>query len=106
MPAFEVQPPTIPAEYVREIVAPEPVASRETAPVALKLDWSSGLTQIETDAGKLQEALAKTREEQPAPRAKRVRPPLPPVSDEPLVQVETHKAGDAAAAHAPAATAD
>jgi ribonuclease E len=109
MPVIEAQPPANAGEYVREIVAPEPVASREMAPVppvSLQLDWSSGLTQIETDPGKLQAASAKTQEEQPAPRAKRVRPPLPPVSNEPLVQVETHNAENAAAAHAPATMAD
>jgi ribonuclease E len=109
IPAVEMQSPAIAGEYVREIVPPEPVASGETtpaSPVSLQLDWSSGLTQIETDAGKLQAALTKTREEQPAPRAKRVRPPQPPVSDEPLIQVETHQAENAAVARAPAAMAD
>jgi ribonuclease E len=108
MSAVETQPAAITGEYVREIVAPEPEASRQAAPVppvSLQLDWSSGLTQIETDAQKLQAALAKTREEQPVPRAKRERPPLPPVNNEPLVQVETHKAGDAAVAQEPATTA-
>ena len=87
--------PAADAEYVREIVAPEPAASgepiRETAPVALQLDWSSGLTQIETDPEKHKAAAAKTAEEPPAPRVKRVRPALPPVSNEPLVQVETRE---------------
>ncbi len=86
-------------EYVREIVAPEPAAPgepiREAAPATLQLDWSSGLTQIETDPEKHKAALVKTGEEQSAPRAKRVRPALPPVSDEPLVQVETREAATA-----------
>jgi ribonuclease E len=100
IPAIETPPPTVAGEYVREIIVPEPVTSKETAPAALQLDWSSGLTQIETDPGKLQAALVKAREEQPVPRAKRVRPPLPPVSEEPLVQVETQQAGRAADADA------
>ncbi len=98
VPAFETQPVTTAGEYVREIIAPEPTppreAVRETVPqVTLQLDWAaSGLSQVETDAAKREAALARAREEQPAPRAKRVRPTLPPVSDEPLAQVETRKA--------------
>ena len=95
-PVLEEQPVTTAGEYAREIVASEPVAPqervRQTAPATLRLDWSSGLTQIETDPEKHKAALARMREERPAVRAKRVRPPLPPVSDEPLVQVETRKA--------------
>ncbi|MDP1717818.1 MAG: hypothetical protein Q8L40_07045, partial [Burkholderiales bacterium] len=53
------------------------------------LDWSSGLTQIETDPNKLNDAALRSQQEQPAPRVKRVRAPLPPVSNEPLVQIET-----------------
>ena len=69
----------------------------------LKLDWPSDLIQIETDPVKKEEARAKAPADEPAPRVKRVRPPLPPVSDEPLVQIETRKAGSfesAAAIHA------
>ncbi len=98
VPAFETHPVTTADEYVREIIAPEPAAPREavreTVPqVTLQLDWSSsGLSQVETAPEKHKAALEKSREEQPAPGAKRVRSPLPPVSDEPLAQVETRKA--------------
>lgn len=87
-------------EYVREIVIPEPVTAdavppaepiQEVAAVSLQLDWSSGLIQIETDPDKYKEAFARSSEIAPQPPAKRVRPILAPISDEPLVQVETRK---------------
>ena len=56
----------------------------------LELDWQTDLTQIETDREKLQAAQARAHEEPPpAPPQKRERKPLPPLSDEPLIQVET-----------------
>lgn len=48
------------------------------------------LQLIETDPEKLRFATSKA-EPSPPPRPPRVRPPLPPVSDEPLVQVETRR---------------
>ena len=97
-----VEPPSTPApraavvqdETVREEgagarFAPSPVSER-AAP--LKLEWPSDLVQVDTDPEKLRIMSARAREETPAPRPKRERPPLPPVSDEPLVQVETRKA--------------
>ena len=113
VPALETQPVTTAGEYVREIIAPEPAAApqeavRETVPqVSLQLDWSAaGLNQVETNPEKQKAALAKAREEQSAPRVKRVRPPLPQVVEEPLVQVETHTAESAAnAGQSPSATA-
>lgn len=87
-------------EYVREIVTPEPVSTntttpsqqpQEMAPVPLQLDWSSDLIQIETDPEKHKETFARLSEAAPQPRVKRVRPNLAPISDEPLVQVETHR---------------
>jgi ribonuclease E len=54
----------------------------------LKLDWSADLVQIETDPQKVRPPEV---EEEPAPRPRRVRRPPPPVSDEPLVQIETRR---------------
>ena len=58
------------------------------APAPLQLDWSSGLTQIETAKEKVQavEAAAPVVE---VPRVRRARPVAPAVVDEPLMQVET-----------------
>jgi ribonuclease E len=50
----------------------------------------SDLIQIETDAEKLRVASGRLAAPQP-PRPPRVRPPLPPISNEPLVQIETQK---------------
>jgi ribonuclease E len=55
-------------------------------PIALPAD----LMLVETDAGKLRAAASKVEPPAP-PRPPRVRPPLPPVSNEPLAQVETRK---------------
>jgi hypothetical protein len=54
----------------------------------MKLDWPSDLVQIETDPGKAQSAVTAV-EGEPAARPRRVRPVPLPMSDEPLVQVET-----------------
>jgi ribonuclease E len=71
-------------EDTSQALAPTP------AKPILELDWQTDLTQIETDREKLQAAQARAHEEPPpAPPPKRERKPLPPVSDEPLIQVET-----------------
>ena len=76
--------------------APAPVAAPAPAPVAAPLDLnavlgSAGLTLAATDPEKLrlaQEAAAKAV----APvRKPRERKPLPPQSDEPLIQVNTQR---------------
>ncbi|MEK6593592.1 MAG: Rne/Rng family ribonuclease [Pseudomonadota bacterium] len=67
-----------------------------TLPVPLQLDWSTDLIQVETNQEKYRIAQSKAGEEQPAPRVMRVRPPLPPQSDAPLVQVETRSTGESA----------
>jgi ribonuclease E len=73
----------------KEEPAPQPgVADTESILAALKLDWSSDLVQVETDPQKVQPVVL---EEEEAPRARRVRRPLAPISDEPLIQVETRK---------------
>lgn len=99
VPALEAPPAAAASEYVQEIVPPVPAAPRETVrettPVTLQLDWSSGLTQIETDPEKHKAALIRAQEQPVAPRVKRIRRPLPSLSDEPLMQVETRKTASA-----------
>ena len=63
----------------------------------VKLEWPSDLMQVESDPGKVRAAEQEGDQELPAPRPKRMRQPLPPVSEEPLVQVETGKPETAAA---------
>jgi hypothetical protein len=73
-------------------VAPSPAPIPVVVPEPLKLDWSSGLTQIESDHSKVQAAQAAMAAAPAVPRVRRTRPVLPPVVDEPLVQVETQRA--------------
>lgn len=86
-----------PAEFVNEVpqtsapIAFTPVAAPEPAPPPLKLEWPSDLVQIETDPAKAQAAASQQAQEQPAFRPRRVRPAPVPLSDGPLVQVETRK---------------
>lgn len=96
-------PESQPAVFETAQVPPQPEFSAETRqepsraaePVhplpELKLEWSSDLVQIETDPQKAQGAATAATEEAPAPRPRRVRPATPPISEEPLVQVETRK---------------
>jgi ribonuclease E len=87
-PAHEPEP--VPASFATEKVvelrpsAPAPVSPRP-APIVLPPD----LSQVETDPAKLH--LAARDEPPPPPRPPRVRPMPPPVSNEPLAQVETRK---------------
>jgi ribonuclease E len=75
-------------EIVREDTA-QAIAATPAKPI-LELDWQTDLTQIETDREKLKVAQARNDEEPPRSQ-KRERKPLPPVSDEPLIQVETSR---------------
>jgi ribonuclease E len=52
---------------------------------------AAGLTLASTDPEKLRAAQEAAASIQPAPRVPRERKPLPPVSNEPLIQVETHR---------------
>ena len=52
---------------------------------------AAGLTLASTDPEKLRAAQEAAARIQPAPRVPRERKPLPPVSDEPLIQVETQR---------------
>jgi ribonuclease E len=90
VPVAQITAPPVVEEKLTEHVPPAPVPVE--AP-KLQLDWSSDLTQVETDPVKLEEARDKAPADTPAARVKRERPPVPPVSDEPLVQIETRKPG-------------
>jgi ribonuclease E len=85
--------PPQPAEELQPIVsqaAPVTVAQAEPVPLAPPV-LSPGLVQIETDPGR-QHSAAETEPEEPAPaRARRPRRVTAPASNEPLVQIETHK---------------
>ena len=100
-PAYEA--PAAPAHYeqetVREFQPREPVAP-QPAPASgagyapaepVKMEWPSDLQQVESDPGKVSSAQQEPEQERHAPRPKRVRQPLPPVIDKPLVQIETDR---------------
>jgi hypothetical protein len=97
-PAPEIPVPPVEAQWV----APSPAAARgsaterETSRAPLQFELPTDLEQIESDPEKVRtaEQYEATDDE---PRAKRVRPVPKPVSDEPLVQVETDQAGAAGA---------
>lgn len=90
-------------EVVREFEprAPEPEPAALTGPgfasaQPVKIEWPSDLVQVESDPGKVQTVEQHEPEHQLAPRLKRVRQPMQPASEEPLVQIETDQAGAAA----------
>jgi len=83
---------------------------REAAPMAapsgpgfapaepVKIEWPSDLKQVESDPEKVQTAQRQViEEEQPLPRPKRARQAVEPISNEPLVQIETQPSGPATA---------
>ena len=75
-------------ERVVEFTPPQQVVA-PVAPVAPQpLVLPDGLDQIETDTEKLHSAASEAAHAAP-PRPPRVRPALPVISNEPLVQVET-----------------
>lgn len=79
-----------------EFVAEAPPGAGYAPVVPVKIEWPVDLQQVESDPDKVRSAQQQFVEERPAgPRAKRVRQPLEPVSDEPLVQIETDKADTA-----------
>jgi ribonuclease E len=76
---------------VIERVVEAPAVVAPAMPVALEpIVLPSDLSQVETDPEKMRIAASKI-EPPPPPRPPRVRPPLPPISNEPLIQVETRK---------------
>jgi hypothetical protein len=57
--------------------------------VPVKIEWPPELKQVESDPEKIESLQQEAVQEAPAPRPRRVRPPSQPVSEEPLVQIET-----------------
>jgi len=91
--AVRAEPEAQPEEVVREVSPPAPASALQSgAPAPLTLDWPSDLVQIETNPDKLKTAPQTAPEERAEHRVKRARAPLPPASEEPLVQVETRDA--------------
>lgn len=88
-PAAVVEPV---AERVIEHAVAAPTVSTPPAPPAVSepIVLPPGLSQVETDAEKVRIA-ANMVDPAPPPRPPRVRPPLQPISSEPLAQVETRK---------------
>ena len=89
----EFQPPT-PAPISQGEAAPAMSASTDAAPgyapaAPVKLEWPSDLQQVESDPDRVRVAQQEVTTEPSAPRPKRVRPQQAPVSEEPLVQIET-----------------
>jgi ribonuclease E len=93
-PATPAAPVAAPAVAPVASPAVSPVASA-VAPAAMQSDnlsevlSAAGLTLAVTDPDKLRAAQAQAAQAVPAPRVPRERKPLPQVSSEPLVQVET-----------------
>jgi ribonuclease E len=79
---LEHTPPPTP-QHVRSGATPESVLA------TLKAEWPAELVQVETDPGKVQPI--QELEDLLGSRAGRTRPALLPVSDEPLIQVETRR---------------
>jgi ribonuclease E len=75
---------------------PQRYADPQSILAGLRLDWPGELMQIETDPQKVRPV---EEEQDTAPRPPRVRRRLPPISDEPLVQVETRKHDAGAVSH-------
>jgi hypothetical protein len=83
-------PPAEAAVGAERVEEPQGGVERQTVLPALRLDWPSDLVQIETDPQKVRPGAVAEEE---APRPRRARRPPPPISDEPLIQVET-RGGD------------
>jgi ribonuclease E len=87
-----------PVAAAEPVAAPAPVAAQDPAtPTTMQADSmqdmlaKAGLTLAVTDPLKLRAAQEASAAIAPAPRVPRERKPLPPVSNEPLVQVETRR---------------
>lgn len=99
-------PPPVPVfenERVREFEPQESRIADSTpsgpgyAPATpVRIEWPSDLQQVESDPEKVKMVEQDVVQQPPAsPRPKRVRQPLAPVKEEPLVQIETGQAADA-----------
>ena len=76
---------TAPTMIALPVVQQAPLPIDELQPVL----QSAGLMLVQTAADRHAEAQAKMAAEPAPPRARRERPPLPPLDEAPLVQVET-----------------
>ena len=92
-------------EQVREFEprASEPVAPAPSGPgyapaEPVRIEWPADLVQVESDPAKVQTAEQAEIVQQPVERPKRVRHPVQPLTEEPLVQIETGQAAAAPAA--------
>jgi hypothetical protein len=83
----EIPPSSAPFVGSAPHAEPSPAVAVVTA-AALKLEWPSDLVQVETDPHKAREAAAYV-EAEPVAHVRRMRPAPVPISDQPLVQVET-----------------
>lgn len=89
MEAASPAPVRLPApEQAAPVSAALPADAPAAPAPALKIEWPSDLQQIETKAGRVQDAQASGDDGAPR-RVKRARPAPPPVVQEPLQQVET-----------------
>lgn len=102
----EVTPPpsSFETEMVREFEprAPEPIAPVPSGPgyapaEPVRIEWPADLVQVESDPDKIRTVEQQEPEQEPAPRPKRVRQPVQPLNEEPLVQIETGQAEPASA---------
>jgi ribonuclease E len=98
-PAARVAGEMVREEYLAQPPAEDPAAAAKPEAV-LKLDWQTDLTQIETNPAKQRERVQEVAAEVIPPRPKRVRQPLAPLDQAPLVQIETQRAGPAVTEHA------
>jgi hypothetical protein len=79
----------IPAALPARSPTPAPAPIHAAPPV--KLEWPPDLIQVESDPHKVKAVQEQAPQEIPTPRQRRERPVLHPVSEEPLVQIETQK---------------
>ena len=94
--AFETE--TVREFQPREVAPMAELSGPGFAPAEpVKIEWPSDLKQVESDPEKVQTAQRQVVEEQLMPRPKRVRQAVEPVSNDPLVQIETHPSGSATA---------
>ena len=90
-------PSSFETEQVREFTerrnepAAAPPETGYAPAVPVKIEWPSDLQQVESNPDRVKAAQQEAAQEQPTLRPKRVRPQPAPVSDEPLVQIETDK---------------
>ena len=88
-PAFEnEQVREFPQQTAAQVDA-VPAGAGYAPAVPVKIEWPPELKQVESDPEKIESLQQEAVQEAPAPRPRRVRPPSQPVSEEPLVQIET-----------------